>query len=291
MNQPECLIKFDGQNYSLEIETLHHRFFHGGKNHYHAHPSYHYVLVSQGGCMVYVKGYKPVHAPKNSLIFLNPLIAHNFVGDAVTGVEHTCLIWQFHDENGKPAFFPLQKLINPDAESHPDFYIVSLNDFDAQNFREKQRAAEAAYDSQEPFNTSVRTFELFFLGLNLLPIIREESGKVDNTRRLITLIERSVEQRLMDAEFNVNALAKSIGLHPNYLNTVFKSATGITLSAYIIQRRIDFARMLLESTSYNLSEIAEMCGFRRLNYFSRVFRKHCGTNPSSYRNRRHGGKY
>lgn len=290
LNEPECLINFDGRKYSLEVETLHHRFFYGGKEHYHAHPSYHYILVSEGGCTVLFKGHRPLDAPKNSLIFINPLIAHNFIGDATTGVEHTCLIWQFHDENGKPAFFPLQQLLNPEASSHPDFHIIPLSDFDAQNFREKQQAAETAYNSQEKFLTSVRTFELFFLGLNLLPVDRGNMEKVGNTRRIVTLIERTVEQRFMDGEFNVKRLSKIIGLHPNYLNAVYKANTGMTLCAYLTHKRIEAARYMLESSSYNLSEIASMCGFSQLSYFTRIFKKLCGKLPSVYRNEKRSKK-
>lgn len=292
MEKTECLIRFNNRSYTLSVETLHHRFFRGSENRFHAHASYHYVLVSQGSCQVHIRGRQPAEAPLNSLVFINPLIAHNFIGDPATGVEHTCLIWRFLDEQGKIALFPLQQLLAPEQREWPDFGIIRLNDFDARNFLQKQRAAELAYNNREDFSASVKIFELFFLGLNLLNVKGgAPETEPDNEKRIVKLIEQAVERSLTHEDFSIGKLSRTIGLHPNYLNTVFKSATGITLSAYIIQRRIDFARMLLESTSYNLSEIAEMCGFRRLSYFSRVFRKHCGTNPSSYRNRRHGGKY
>ena len=48
MEKTECLIRFDDRSYTLSVETLHHRFFRGSENRFHAHASYHYVLVSQG---------------------------------------------------------------------------------------------------------------------------------------------------------------------------------------------------------------------------------------------------
>lgn len=289
MPEPECLVRFDGRVYTLTVETLHHRFFHGGGDRLHVHPSYHFILVSRGSCMMHVKGHLPVRADRNTLIFLNPLIAHDFAGDVRDGAEHVCLIWQFHDENGKPAIFPLQKLLRPELEHHPDYLLVPLNEFDARNFLQKQQAAELAFHNREAGTASFRLFELFFLGLNLLPAGEARREVLDNAGRIVSQVEFLVDQHFASREFGILELAQSLGLHPNYLNTVFKSVRGLTLGARITQKRLELARMMLESTAYNLTEIAGMCGFADLSYFSRLFRKHCGEPPGSYRNRKRSG--
>ena len=40
----------------------------------------------------------------------------------------------------------------------------------------------------------------------------------------------------------------------------------------------------LKQTDYNITEIALMCGFENINYFSRIFKKYHFTSPSQYRN-------
>jgi len=289
MPEPECLVRFDGRVYTLTVETLHHRFFYGGGDRLHVHPSYHFILVSRGSCMMHVKGHVSVRADRNTLIFLNPLIAHDFTGDERDGAEHVCLIWRFHDENGTPAIFPLQKLLEPELEHYADFTLVPLNEFDAGNFLQKQQAAELAFRNREAGTASFRLFELFFLGLNLLPAGKARKEPLDNAGRIVAQIERCVEQNFMRREFGIPELAQSVGLHPNYLNAVFRSVRGLTLGGYITQKRLQLARMMLESTAYNLSEIALMCGFADLSYFSRLFRKHCGEPPGSFRNRKRSG--
>ena len=86
MEKTECLIRFDDRSYTLSVETLHHRFFRGSENRFHAHASYHYVLVSQGSCLVHIRGRQPAEAPLNSLVFINPLIVASAGSAAVVVV-------------------------------------------------------------------------------------------------------------------------------------------------------------------------------------------------------------
>jgi AraC-like DNA-binding protein len=48
--------------------------------------------------------------------------------------------------------------------------------------------------------------------------------------------------------------------------------------------RIEKAKKLLrENSEYNVSEIADQCGFCNYNYFITVFRRETGTTPRKYR--------
>lgn len=46
------------------------------------------------------------------------------------------------------------------------------------------------------------------------------------------------------------------------------------------------AQNLLETTDYNISEVAAAVGYDNALYFSRLFRKHIGVSPSEYRKKR-----
>ena len=65
----------------------------------------------------------------------------------------------------------------------------------------------------------------------------------------------------------------------------FKEYTGSTPTQYILSLRISNAQTLLDSTNYNITEIAEIVGYDNLLYFSRLFRKQSGMSPSEFRNR------
>lgn len=67
----------------------------------------------------------------------------------------------------------------------------------------------------------------------------------------------------------------------------FKEYTGATPSQYILSLRISNAQTLLETTNYNVSEIAAIVGYDNPLYFSRIFKKQSGMSPSEFRKQLH----
>jgi AraC-like DNA-binding protein len=54
----------------------------------------------------------------------------------------------------------------------------------------------------------------------------------------------------------------------------------------LILNRINEAKRLLCGTSPSIKEIAYLCGFSSLSYFSKLFKKRTGLSPREYRFRR-----
>ena len=52
---------------------------------------------------------------------------------------------------------------------------------------------------------------------------------------------------------------------------------------YLISRRLNEARHLLETTDYPIAKIAQAAGFSSQSYFSQVFRKELNVTPAQYR--------
>ena len=63
----------------------------------------------------------------------------------------------------------------------------------------------------------------------------------------------------------------------------FKEYTNVTPTQYILSLRISNAQTLLETTNYNVTEIAEIVGYDNPLYFSRIFKKQSGMSPSEFR--------
>ncbi len=82
-------------------------------------------------------------------------------------------------------------------------------------------------------------------------------------------------------------LSLRFGMVPSYVSSIFKSHMGVTPSEYIRDMRMDRARELLgEDRDLLLKDIAAMVGYSDPLYFSRVFKKHFGINPSQVKNQR-----
>lgn len=72
-----------------------------------------------------------------------------------------------------------------------------------------------------------------------------------------------------------------------YLNEAVKSTTGISVSEYIQKEIILEAKRLLYYTDMNVKEIAFALGYNDYAYFSKLFTKVTGMNPTSHRKKYH----
>ena len=52
---------------------------------------------------------------------------------------------------------------------------------------------------------------------------------------------------------------------------------------YVIRHRIEYAKLLLRSTSLSVKEVGYQCGFQDTSYFVKTFRKHMLITPSEYK--------
>ena len=70
-----------------------------------------------------------------------------------------------------------------------------------------------------------------------------------------------------------------------YLVHVFKQYKGVSPINYLISKRVECAKELLETTNYPIAQIAESSGFSSQSYFSQVFKKATNMSPNEYRKR------
>lgn len=81
-------------------------------------------------------------------------------------------------------------------------------------------------------------------------------------------------------EITLECLSKQLYLSRNYLNQIFKKATGETFTNYLIRVRMEKAKALLIEGKFMIYEIAEKVGYKNVPYFSSIFKKYNGINPS-----------
>ena len=92
-----------------------------------------------------------------------------------------------------------------------------------------------------------------------------------------------MHNNLREAELNFEKIAAGHGICLNTLRKKFKRETKVSLHQYFIGLKINAAKIMLSTLSYNIFEIAGFLGFEDPYYFSRLFKIKTGVSPKKYR--------
>jgi len=113
--------------------------------------------------------------------------------------------------------------------------------------------------------------------------LREMEARLD--RREVRLAKEWIEERFADPDLQLSDIARHAGLSPAHFSKVFHAATGLPLTRYIQNRRVEEAKRLLATRDRSVTDICFACGFNSLTHFYRVFLAHTGLAPSRFAGR------
>lgn len=105
-----------------------------------------------------------------------------------------------------------------------------------------------------------------------------------STRQYSELIKKAVDYIRMniDSPITLQSIADSIHANPSHLSRKFKQETGQSVTDFINLKRVESAKLYLQSGQKSITEVAFMVGFNDVNYFSRVFKKVTSMTPSQF---------
>lgn len=83
----------------------------------------------------------------------------------------------------------------------------------------------------------------------------------------------------------VDGLADYTGLSPSHLSRIFKQETGVSISDYIREKKVEKAQELLQFSDFSLIEISNFLSFSSQSHFTQLFREFTGMTPKKYRDR------
>lgn len=117
---------------------------------------------------------------------------------------------------------------------------------------------------------------------------RERLNKVDysdtsniDMKGIIDYIEKNCKKNITLGE-----VAEFASVSMYYLSKLFKKKVGMNFSTYVINKKMEIAKELLENTDTPIINIAYELSYNQPNYFSSVFKKTVGITPTEYRSRK-----
>jgi len=87
----------------------------------------------------------------------------------------------------------------------------------------------------------------------------------------------------LDQDLSLVQIAKVINLSPTYFASLFKRATGNSLHQYVIQKRVERAKLLLLKTDLMIADIALQVGFSSQSHLTQQFKRLTSMTPKQVR--------
>lgn len=106
--------------------------------------------------------------------------------------------------------------------------------------------------------------------------------KTDVNSRHINVCKEYIYSHIKE-RITIEDLADECGVSASYLSRLFKKETGVSVSAYIREKKIEIAKNLLRFSDFSFIEIANRLSFSSQSHFIQQFRESVGMTPKKYR--------
>jgi AraC-like DNA-binding protein len=111
-----------------------------------------------------------------------------------------------------------------------------------------------------------------------------ESCPFLNDQETVRKIKNAKDHLLkhLDTPPSLRELAKATGLNEYQLKAGFKEIYGNTVFGYLLNHKLDNARLLLDSKKLQVAEVAYQIGYTNPSHFIAAFKKKFGITPKKY---------
>lgn len=225
------------------------------------------ILLGISGTSQVISDLKCNSMSENDIVVINPNKVHYIISDNVS--KYYCLIIDsdFLSANG--------------IDTDTIFFEDKINDDKISGIIEKLN--EEWNGTGEYRNLIMRSYVIeIIVGLCRNHSVNETM--VEKESRTLQKIKYSINyiKNHFREELTLDDVAIEAGLSKYHYCREFKKATDLTPIEFINRTRCEYAKNLLESRKYSVSEIGEMCGFSTSAHFSKTFRGFFGSYPSDY---------
>lgn len=268
------------------------------------HRTVRFHLVLKGNCYLHVPGQEPVPISKGDLAlipnggsqilsaapYLTPLPLATILaaappengmldyGEGLPGVNLLCGYCSFDNAIDHPVLtaLPALLLLRPQELQNTPSIVTVLN----------LLSQEA--EQEEPGMTEIlsRLLEIIFIQA----VCRTSQHQTDIKQGFIAALRDQKIAKALNAIHNqpqdswtINSLAQQAGMSRARFAERFAELVGIPPIGYLTQWRLIKSRALLSTTSLDLEEIANRCGYRSASAFSRRFKEEFTIGPGAYR--------
>lgn len=208
-------------------------------------------------------------------------------------IDDTCLITfneaylkeNVHEDVYRDFSFLLTETVEPRVLSDGQFTVV----------RQLYQQIHDEYRGNSPYKNRIIGSLMVAMLLKIKEYFFQDYNPIyegNRSSQIVKTFKRNLEQHFRDLvngkaeiQLRVQDYADMQFLHVNYLSSVISSKTGKSVSAWIADKTVAEAKVMLQDPALTIKEIAVRLGFLEAPHFSNYFKKHTSQSPAEYRKR------
>lgn len=272
-NERFLMMESDIKNLSFQLDSItKSKYDSDWHSTLHTHPftELFYVVDGKGEFIIQQQRFA---VKANDFVIINPHVEHTEVSSSEDPLEYIVVGIQG---------LSFSNLTTQDQGDQP-FSFFNLRD------EQKDILRYLNVMVQEATNQAM-SYELVchnLLEILLIKILRHQHFELEvdsknKTSKDIAFIKHYLKTYYRES-IQLEDLASMTHLSRFYISHSFKKDVGLSPMEYLMTIRIKESKILLRTTNYSVSQIADIVGFTTPTYFSKQFRKVTGISPSDYR--------
>ena len=221
-----------------------------------------------------------VVAQAGSIFFINHLTTHT--------LKKTEAHYEHRDIYLSPT--TLQKICDEYFDGNFYQYLTSTNQIIQINitadlfnsFKERLQRNQTLYALHPEKKDYIKKSNLNIM-ISLLGILYEQQPSYPASKQdwLNSFLEKIQSPKIFTLP--VHKIIQLSNYSPSYFSHQFTKTFNIPFKTYITKLKVDYAKILLSTPSFPITEIALVCGFSSQSHFTQIFKSIAGTTPYQYR--------
>jgi AraC-like DNA-binding protein len=233
----------------------------------------HYIKTGEGTYRIKDREYK-VNAGESFILF--PGESSYYCADPINPWEY---YWVAFDGDLVEECLKLSNL-SPDAPIHRHIHVTELEQIFNQLFEQARQNTTHSEISSIGWMHQILALISKESHLNRIKAtVKESNPKEYYVNKAISYIKANYSMHNLPVE----DIAKYLNLDRSYFTKIFTQILNQSPHQFILDYRIEKASRLLTHTNLSIKSIANAVGFEDIIYFTKVFKKHRGYSPSTFR--------
>ncbi len=217
-------------------------------------------------------------------------------------INHTC-IYKFDSgkilevKSGDCIYLPKTSnytVIKGETNTNSTVYAINFNIVNDEIFEPQVFHTRGKNEYEALFNKSCNAWlnknvgfydECFSNLYRIIKLLKKENSSYALQSAILNKLTpalKYINENFTQNNIKLAHLAYICNVSEPYLRRLFNNAFSTSPSIYIRNMRINYAKNLIKSGEYSITEIAIISGFCDVSYFSREFKKSTGITPKEY---------